>query len=80
MTALAVYHVLLDVDGPDEERHATVGVCAATKTEAAKLAHERMVDYGSVRPRVAYTLRVAPQGDWEPGTTLIYRVEGRRRD
>lgn len=74
---LSVYHVTLRVTNPTDDPprrriQFVVGVCAATKTEAVRLVYDRMTSDGYLNPRSERCERVASQGEWMPGNTLVY--------
>ena len=70
-----IYHVDYTATDANGTHTGTVGVCAATKTEAAQHAHTRLRGDGWGTVNVTRTERVArtKTGDtWEPGTVLVY--------
>jgi hypothetical protein len=70
MSALSVYHVhTSDRDSYCE----LIGVCAANQTDAARIVVERLTGDGAVDVKTSRIERVASQGAWTPGNTLIYR-------
>ncbi len=51
-----------------------MGVCAASKTDAARIAHERLLADGYTRVRVVRYQDVGAS-TWEPGNTMIYSAK-----
>jgi hypothetical protein len=70
--ALSVYHLTVET----VEASIVIGACAATKTEAAAIVSDRLASDGYHNVRVVGTItRVASQGAWSPGGTLLYSSE-----
>ncbi len=65
---LSVYHVEVYT----HEEVLTIGVCASGVTDACAIAHDRAEDAGYSGIAVRDATRVAGQGTWKPGATLIY--------
>lgn len=75
MTALSIYHV--DYRASDDYGKTVhggrAGVCAANKTEAARLARERLSSDGWQSVAIKGIERVSPNDtDWAPGNVLVY--------
>lgn len=73
MSALSIYHV--DLIYEQYSLPVTVGVCAASKTDALRLAGERMAADGADRVVFIDCKRVCGKrlhDSWEAGTVLVY--------
>jgi hypothetical protein len=67
MALLSIYHLSVRAD----DEWLTVGACAASKTDAARLVTERLRADGYASVGINSAGRVAA-GTWDAGTVLVY--------